>query len=256
MHKRVIGLWIGLVLMVASASQGTTLVRQDLTSLVDEAELIFVGTVVHTQAVETKDEQFAFTYVTFEVEDSLKGAAADSQLTLRFAGADLGGLVYEVRGMPTFEVGGRHLLFVEGNGRAGCPLVGWWQGKLDFAAHPFTGETVLLDVNRRVVDGIERQGWRTSPMQLTQEGLLKGVAPAGVEVVEEKGVTIDLPVVVDPAEEAVTVAEAADVLGELRAMVARRAGKSSFRQAAPVLSATPADVPASFTFTAYRIPQQ
>lgn len=256
MHKRVIGLWIGLVLVAASASQGTTLVRQDLASLVDQAELIFVGTVVHTQAVETKDEAFAFTYVTFEVEDALKGSAADSQLTLRFAGAELGGQVFEVRGMPTFELGGRHLLFVEGNGRAGCPLVGWWQGKLDFAAHPFSGETVLLDANRQVVNGIERQGWRTSPMQLSGEGLLKSPAPAGVEVVEQDGVTIDLPVVVDPAEEAVAVSEASSVLGELRAMVARRAGKSTFRQAPPVVSASPADVPASFVFSAYRIPQQ
>ena len=113
MHKRMIGLGIGLVLMAASASHGTTLVQQDLASLVDQAELIFVGTVVDTQAVETKDEQFAFTYVTFEVEDALKGSAAESQLTLRFAGADMGGQVFEVRGMPTFEVRGR-------DGRPGC----------------------------------------------------------------------------------------------------------------------------------------
>jgi hypothetical protein len=50
-------------------------------------------------------------------------------LTLRFSGGTSGTTVAHIPDMPTFAVGDRAVLFVAGNGRDVCPLVGVWQGR-------------------------------------------------------------------------------------------------------------------------------
>src|SRR4028119_2053269 len=128
-------------LMLSGLALGATAVRQaDLGALVDEAELIFVGTVIGIESVPTQDQRYAFTYVTFDVEQTLKGTQRSGKIiTLRFAGGQVGDTMFEVTGAPRFAAGGRHLLFVEGNDRLGVPLVGWVQGKLDVGAAPVSG---------------------------------------------------------------------------------------------------------------------
>src|SRR5918998_2559927 len=78
-----------LFIAVLQYPAGASSVRSvGLAEQVDRAELIFVGTVVGIESVPVKDGSFAFTYVTFDVQETLKGAAAGPTLTLRFAGGD------------------------------------------------------------------------------------------------------------------------------------------------------------------------
>ncbi len=238
----------GLAAAGAPCVQATTLLHQDLGDLVDQAELIFVGTVLHAEPVLTGDGAFAFTYVTFEVEDALKGSARDRRLTLRFAGGELEEVSYDVVGIPRFAPGGRHLLFVEGNGRLGVPLVGWGQGRLDFAAHPLSGETILVDFRGRGLAGIEAGDWKHGGPPI-EGGMFREPREPGMVVLSQEGVEITVE---DPAAElAGAPAPAVEVVEALRAHVQARAKAPSFRAPRVVESASPADVPPSFHFQAH-----
>ena len=245
----------GLAAVPAPGAHATSRVYQDLATRVDRAELIFVGTVLHAESVPTGDGTFAFTYVTFEVEDTVKGTARDRQLTLRFAGGDLGETVFEVAGIPRFAPGDRHLLFVEGNGKHGCPLVGWGRGKLDLVAHPLTGETIVVDSDGRSVVGIDGREWLPGGLAVAADGTFKAAPAAGMVVLEQENVEI---VVDDPAAAGPGVAAATpdEVFRELRGYVQTRSSAPSYRQAPPVESASPADVPPSFHFQAYPAPRR
>ncbi len=71
------------------------------------------------------------TRVTFDVTEILAGApiAGDQTLTLQLLGGRVGNRVVEIEGMPTFKLGTDIVLFVAGNGKNVCPLVGWGHGK-------------------------------------------------------------------------------------------------------------------------------
>jgi hypothetical protein len=104
--------------------------------LVEQAELIFEGVVAEVQYRNSDvsgpdDVALPHTFVTFAVENVLKGSVADgSHITLRFEGGRAGqNKAMLVPGIPLFDVGDRDVLFVKGNGAVPCPLVGWEQGR-------------------------------------------------------------------------------------------------------------------------------
>ena len=68
------------------------------------------------------------TYVTCQVGKTWKGPAAKT-ITLRFLGGQVGGTRMEIPEMPVFAVGEESVLFIAGNGKAFCPLVGARYGR-------------------------------------------------------------------------------------------------------------------------------
>lgn len=171
-------LWLPVVLvplvllsLFASHNAGaTTLIPMTVGEIVDEAELIFVGTaqsleVTHElyQAFEESPvEEWPFRYVTFVVNEVLKGGVAEQALTLRFLGGGGNDLTYgrTIVGSPKFEVGTSYLLFVKGNGSQWVPLVGWTQGQLTMLRDPKTGEDILLDSSGTMLTSIEDGKWQ------------------------------------------------------------------------------------------------
>jgi hypothetical protein len=225
---------------------GTTVLPVSLTEQVDRAELIFVGTVVGIESVPVKDGSFAFTYVTFDVQETLKGTASGGVLTLRFAGGDAAPWVYEVAHGPRFQAGGKHLLFVEGNDRNLVPLVGFHQGKFDIEPDPVTQEPVLVDHGRRAVDGVREANWSHRAGQRDARGQGRARQPHAV-VVSEEGVDVEL---LEPEEESEGDAPrpASQVLEDLRSLIRNRSFLADFRRADPVQSASPANVPATLQY--------
>jgi len=242
--KLLFPLLVLLVLMQLPVRASTGL-KLDLATQIDQADLIFAGTVQSMESVPTGDGKFAFTYVTFSVEQTFKGAAPGPVITLRFAGGEAPPNIFEVTGAPAFAVGGKHLLFVEGNGRMLVPLTGWEWGKIDIVDDPVTRQQILVDHAKRAIDGIEGADWKRGRLALNADGLFR-TAPAAA-VVSEQGVKI----VLDEATAHPVRQRAANVLGQLDALVAsRRATSKTFRQAPMVVSASKADVPATFVFHA------
>jgi hypothetical protein len=243
-------LLFSLLLLSALTAGATSIIPVDVATMVDRAELIFVGTVIGSESVPTADGSYAFTYVTFDVEQTLKGIARSGKtITLRFAGGQAGTNVFEVAGAPQFKMGGQHLLFVEGNGQSGMPLVGWHQGKLDIVADPVSRQPMLVDHARRAIDGIRDKGWFRGGLALDSNGGIKARRASEAMVVSEEGVQIAL----DQPQAAERAASVPSVLSQLRTFIAaRKASSPSFRDSQFVDSASPSDVPASVRFTAGR----
>jgi hypothetical protein len=247
-------LLFSLLLALAIPAGATTIGSVDLGTLADRAELIFVGTVISTESVPTKDGNYAFTYVTFDIDQALKGISRSGKtITLRFAGGQSGSDVYEVEGAPTFTVGGKHLLFARANEKSLVPLVGWFQGKLDIVPHPVTQQPMLVDYAGQAVDGVaDGRHWRRGGLKLHKDGSLKQPRDRGVSVVSQEGVRIEL----EQPEKLVDRAEpVGKVLGELRAFIKSRKGTSpKYKESQFFDSASKANVPDTFSLTAVRAP--
>jgi len=97
--------------------------------LVDNATDIFVGSVARRESrwVDTSWGAVIFTYVTFDIQESLKGTAR-GQTTLQFRGGTVGNVTLRISDMPEFRVGDHDLLFV-GDRAAVSPLVGFMHGR-------------------------------------------------------------------------------------------------------------------------------
>lgn len=230
---------LSLLLTAAVHVHASTVIPIDVAAQVDEADLIFIGTVVGMENVPVKDGTYAFTYVTFHIEETLKGSSSAAPLTLRVAGGKARGHVFSIGGGPEFETGGRHLLFVVGNDRYAIPFSGGSQGKLNFMRDPVTQEEILVDEAGRVIDGLREKNWLHSALRLDRGGQLQ--RPERVaEVVSESGVRVVLE---QPDADARTV-PASRVIASLRALIQSRAFRPEFRRAA-VKSASPANVPST-----------
>lgn len=228
-------LGLGLAAAVAPV-QATVVPRFDAGKLADQSALVFVGTVVDHQAAVTRDGLYPYTFVTFNVEDVLKGES-DLQLTLRFDGGPVGNEFIEVSGMPRFEVGGRHLLFVAGVEQGFCPLTGWFQGKFDFVRHPEDGRDVLVDYKGHPVKSVSGDRFVLSQAKLTGKP-----EPKKVQLLKENNVKITFQ-----GDEAVATSQeiAADnAVEEIKSWLrGRKPGKGAVA-ASRVRSARPEEVPA------------
>jgi hypothetical protein len=108
----------------------TTVIPPSFSDLVNEAEIIFQGTVtsVHPQWIGEGAQRHIVSYVTFKVAESLKGNPG-REITLRMFGGTVDGQTMKASDAPTFNVGDRDVLFVEHNGTQFIPLVGIMHGR-------------------------------------------------------------------------------------------------------------------------------
>ncbi len=138
-----------LCLFAAGVAHATSVVPPRFAELVAEAELIVRATPI---ARETRREAapdgtaILRTYVTLAVERTLKGAPAD-HLTLAFLGGELGDEAMTVQGVPRLEPGAVDYVFIAGNGRVFCPLVGLGHGRFRVLRDGATGREYLAREN-------------------------------------------------------------------------------------------------------------
>jgi len=101
-----------------------------LSELVERSETIVRGVVTGTRAVEKGEgaQRRIYTLVRIRVEKTLVGVAPE-ELELEFLGGSLNGRTLTVAGMTRFAKGDKDILFVAGNGRSLCPLVGVNHGR-------------------------------------------------------------------------------------------------------------------------------
>ncbi|MEY2525432.1 MAG: hypothetical protein QOE73_203, partial [Verrucomicrobiota bacterium] len=110
--------------------QGTTVIPPTFDELVSRAEVIFQGAVTDVRSQWTGEgaQHRIVSYVTFKVEDSVKGTPGQTY-TLRMLGGTVDGETMEVADSPKFKVGDRDIIFVENNGSQFVPLVGIMHGR-------------------------------------------------------------------------------------------------------------------------------
>jgi hypothetical protein len=116
--------------LAAPAPTSTTTVETE--KLLSQADLVFAGKVVDVQYKDSTDA-IPFTFVTYEIGDTIAGRADGSQITLRFIGGrqQKGEVTrfLKVSELPEFRVGDSDVVFARKNGTSVCPLVSCADGR-------------------------------------------------------------------------------------------------------------------------------
>src|SRR5438132_1125375 len=99
------------ILALGCSALATTVIPPSFDELVSRAEVIFQGTVtdVRSQWVGEGGQRHINSYVTFKVEDAIKGKPG-AQITLQMLGGTVGSETMEVTDAPKFKVGDRDIL--------------------------------------------------------------------------------------------------------------------------------------------------
>lgn len=119
-----------LLLFALPSARATTVIPPTFDELVTNAEMIFEGTVTTMRSEWTGQgaDRHIVTYVSFKIEDAIKGPLG-AEYTIRMFGGTVDGQTMEVTDAPRFKVGDRDILFVEHNGTQFIPLVGIMHGR-------------------------------------------------------------------------------------------------------------------------------
>ncbi len=161
------------LLSLLQIARATTVIEQSFSSLVQDAEVIAIGTVSAIATEWNAEKEAPFTLVTFSDLDVLKGDESQTEITLHFLGGPTpDGLVMQIAGVPQFSLGERTVIFCQGNQHQAVPLVGMWQGVY----------RVMFDAERgtETIHNHARQPVTTLP---SEEG---GILHDGAPIVQEQ----------------------------------------------------------------------
>ncbi|MEO5719157.1 MAG: hypothetical protein ABIR29_11360 [Chthoniobacterales bacterium] len=119
-----------LLFSLGLVANATTVIPPNFDELVSRAQVIFEGEVtgLQSQWIGEGPQHRIVTFVTFKVDDALKGAPGTTY-SMRMLGGTVDGRTMEVTDAPKFKVGDRNVLFVENNGSQFIPLVGIQHGR-------------------------------------------------------------------------------------------------------------------------------
>jgi hypothetical protein len=146
----------------AASLSATTVIPPTFEQLVDQAEIIFRGTVtkVDPQWVGEGAQRHIVSYITFNVKEALKGTPGKSY-TLRTFGGTVDGETMIIGDAPNFNVGDDDVLFVENNGTQVVPLVGIMHGQFHVRKDASGQELVTTNEDQPVHD-VTRLGRETT----------------------------------------------------------------------------------------------
>ncbi|MBT3532123.1 MAG: hypothetical protein HOF74_05615 [Gammaproteobacteria bacterium] len=117
------------LLLAFQASNATTILGMDIDQVALDAEFIFEGEVVFRETRQESGSGIISTYVTFAINDVLKGDYDADSIELKFMGGAFNGQVVQVSGLRIPEDGEQGIYFVESVSRDLInPLIGWSQG--------------------------------------------------------------------------------------------------------------------------------
>src|SRR6195256_870185 len=118
------------LILAALSIRATTVIPPTFDQLVNDAEFIFQGNVtdVRSQWVGEGGQRQIVSYVTFKVDDAIKGSPG-ATYTIRMLGGTVGETTMAISDAPEFTVGDKDILFVEHNGTQFVPLVGIMHGR-------------------------------------------------------------------------------------------------------------------------------
>lgn len=158
---KIIRLFFAILAGVAAAntSPATTVIPPTFDELVDEAQLIFQGTVTDVQCQWTGEgsQRRIVSFVTFQVEEAIKGEPG-ATYTMRMLGGAIDGESMGIADAPTFQKGDRDILFVENNGRQFIPLVGIMYGRFRIQADKMAGKDMVTTNSGAPVGGVAGLG--------------------------------------------------------------------------------------------------
>ena len=107
----------------------TSIQSIDFETLIDQSEFIFDGAVTKVEPRWNDDNTVIHSYVSFRIAEVIKGQYEGEQITLRFAGGEIGDNKFVYQGMTYPAINEKGIYFVETlHKNLINPLVGWSQG--------------------------------------------------------------------------------------------------------------------------------
>jgi hypothetical protein len=115
---------------------------------------IVLGHVVKRESRWDDQHRWILTYTTFEIEKSYKGLPGERQVTVVTPGGEVDGIHQETVGVPDFNEGADHVLFIR-NSSVGPTVLYFDQGAYDVAkdgskrvVQPVASDAVTIDTQR------------------------------------------------------------------------------------------------------------
>jgi hypothetical protein len=136
------------VALAAPRAQAAIAQAASFDEKVDHAAAIILGKCVKTEARFDPTGRWIVTYATFSVEQSMKGNAA-GQVTVVTPGGSVNGIHQETIGVPVFNVGAEHVVFLR-NTRVGLTPLYFDQGTYNVAAGEH-GEKLIVPLPSNVM---------------------------------------------------------------------------------------------------------
>ena len=178
--------------MSISYGNASSVLEVSLNEMLQKSQLVFEGTVTTIEARENSQKRI-HTYVTFEINDIIKGKYERDFITLSFLGGTVGDVTRAVSDMQFPEKGEHGIYFVESLERTQVnPLYGWSQGHFIVERH-VDGNARLM-TNKRlpiaaVADNV--QSAQMTPDRQSMQRLSNGVVPDLVVTHEKGGMMVD-----------------------------------------------------------------
>ncbi|MFT4816272.1 MAG: hypothetical protein ACI80L_000791 [Pseudohongiellaceae bacterium] len=128
--KRLVAvLTCSLCLFAFSFASATTILGMDIDKVAADAEFVFEGSVINSETRQDSSSGIISTYVTFQINDIIKGDYSGESIELKFMGGAFNGQIVQVSGMRVPEMNEQGIYFVESMSRDLInPLIGWSQG--------------------------------------------------------------------------------------------------------------------------------
>lgn len=147
------------VTLTFSTARATTVIPPTFDQLVNEAEVIIQGNVTDVKSQYTGEgsQRHIVTYVTFNVEDAIKGNPG-ATYTIRMLGGTVGDETLEVSDAPKFKIGDRDILFIQNNGQQFIPLVGIMHGRFHVEQDTQSGTDMVRANNGEAVTNLATLG--------------------------------------------------------------------------------------------------
>ncbi len=193
-QKRIVALLIVLISAV-SYSYASSVRHVTIDEMLQQCQFVFEGEVLALESIETGPKQI-HTYVTFEIQDIIKGEYPNGIITLRFLGGTVGNITMAISDMKFPQPGERGIYFVESLERMQVhPLYGWSQGHF-FVRPDETGTDRVMTSSEQPVTAIiqEISSKQMKSIDETVPSLSTGVARGVVLKLkdeDQKGLTSD-----------------------------------------------------------------
>lgn len=146
-------------LLAVPAANAAVATAASFDDKVDNAAAIILGRVAHTESRFDPTGRWILTYSTFNVEKAYKGNAA-GQITLVTPGGSVNGIHQATVGVPAFQEGDEHVVFVK-NTKSGPTVLYFDQGTYDVSTDE-RGERVVTPVPTSLVTVDEQRGMAVS----------------------------------------------------------------------------------------------
>jgi hypothetical protein len=160
-NNRLAALAVAAILLLASpAAFAAVATAASFDDKVDNASAIVLGRVIRTQSQFDATGRWIVTYSTFAVEKAFKGSAM-GELTLVTPGGSVNGIHQATVGVPAFQQGDEHVVFVKDT-KSGPTVLYFDQGTYD-VTRDAKGDRIIAPVPSNVVTVDTQRGMAVAP---------------------------------------------------------------------------------------------